>query len=374
MRHLFVTNDFPPKQGGIESYLLTLASGFDPGDVVVVAPARKGWEEVDAPLPYAVVRLPGNYLHGRRSVGEKIARAAVEHEADVIHFLQTLPLGRLGRLVGKRAGRPVTVVAHGNEVIVPSKTPFVRQVTRRVLVSADLVFAVSEYTAEAVRRFTKGRARIGLLPPAVDVRRFSLGVSGARVREHYGLGSEFVVLFVGRLVKRKGAEILIRALGGMPRGVALVVGTGPEEAALRKVVAELGLQDRVVMAGQVDDETLPEYYAAADAFCMPVTGRFGGLDTEGFGIVYLEAAASGLASVAGAAGGSIEAVVHGETGLVIEEPNPGLVAEALRRLERDETLRTALGANGRLRAETEFAPEVMARRLEEQLGVKAPAS
>ncbi|HVE91662.1 MAG TPA: glycosyltransferase family 4 protein [Actinomycetota bacterium] len=365
MRHLFVTNDFPPKTGGIESYLVSLCSGFRPADVVVIAPARPGHQEVDESLLYRVVRVRGNYLRARRPLAKRIAEVASQQGIDAIHFLQTLPLGRLARRVKKSTGAFVSIFVHGSEVLVPGKAPLGASLVRRTLRSADVVFCVSRFTEGAVLRVAGEQTPTALLEPSVDVDRFSLDVSGSRVREEFRLGSRFVVLFVSRLVKRKGADILIRAMESMPRAVALVVGSGPEEKSLRELVKELDLGPRVLFAGRVPDDRLPEFYAAADVFCMPCNERYGGLDTEGFGIIYLEAAASGLACVAGRCGGTVEAVEDGVTGFVLEESTPDAVADALRTLESDEALRARLGAEGRQRAEDVFSPQAMARRFEE---------
>lgn len=375
MRHLFVTNDFPPKQGGIESYLVNLARGFDPDAIGVVAPARDGYEAVDAALPYRVHRVSGTYLRATRSVLTQIVEAAQAHEARAVHFLQALPLGRLAPAVRERTGAVVTIVAHGSgDIIVPSRAPLVRRSLRQALASADLVLAVSEFTRGRVEQLTRGQARLGLLPPSVDVERFSLAVTGARIRYRHELGTRFVVLFVSRLVKRKGADALIRAMPGVPRSALVIAGSGPEEQALRRLVDELDLGRRVTFAGQVPDDELPEYYAAADVFCMPATDRLGGLDTEGFGVVYLEAAAAGVPCIGGRAGGSAEAVLDGITGFVLSDPTPLAVAEALKAVEADETMRVLLGASGRQRVEREFAPKVLARRLEDQLtGLRAGA-
>lgn len=367
MRHLFVTNDFPPKTGGIESYLVALCSGFPSGDVVVIAPAREGHEEIDAALPYEVVRIGGRYIRAGGGSRQAVVEAVKRYEVDAVHFLNALPLGRIARHVRAATDKPVTVFAHGSEVLARARFPLLRRSLRRVLTSADLVFAVSRFTQDAVARITRDKARTAVLHPAVDVERFSLAVSGARVREAHRLGSRFTVLFVSRLVKRKGAEILIRSLPRIPKAHVLVVGSGPEAANLRRVAEDVDVADRVQFVGRVPDEMLPEYYAAADVFCMPCTDRYGGLDTEGFGIVYIEAAASGIPSVAGSCGGSVEAVVDGETGIVLPDPTPATVAEALARLGRSGSLRARMGAAGRERAEREFAPEVLAGRLEREL-------
>ena len=367
MKHLFVTNDFPPKTGGIESYLTALCEGFDPAAVTVIAPSREGHEAIDRGLPYTVVRAPGSYLRASRAVRQLVERVSLERDPDAIHFLQALPLGRLAKPVKDATRLPTTVVAHGSgDVLVPNRMPFVRRSLRNVLTDADVVFAVSAYTARAVDRISKGRTNIAILEPAVDVDRFSLDVSGSEVRERHGLGSRFVVLFVSRLVKRKGADTLVRAMQPLKDAVAVVVGTGPEEGSLKRAVLELELDDKVVFAGFVPDEQLPAYYAAADVFCMPCSDRFGGLETEGFGIVYTEAAAAGLPSVAGVCGGSVEAVRDGETGIVLRDPSPVDVAKALKRLQTDEALRIQMGAAARAFA-LSLRPERQAVKLEEAL-------
>jgi phosphatidylinositol alpha-1,6-mannosyltransferase len=368
LRHLFVTNDFPPKVGGIESYLTNLCMGFFPKDVVVVAPTREGWKDVDEELPYEVVRLPGSYLRATRRNYRAIVDAGDRFEADAVHFLAALPLGRLGPRIREATGLPFTVVAHGTgEILLPSRVPFARRALRKVLTTADVVFPVSEFTQAAVEQITKDEGHAVVVPPSVDVQRFSLDVSGAEVRARHGLGGSFVVLFVSRLVKRKGADVLIRALEEDSDVVALVVGAGPDRASLGRLAREVGVTSQVVFAGAVPDEELPGYYAAADCFCMPCSTRYGGLDTEGFGVVYLEAQASGLPCIAGRCGGSAEAVVHGETGVVLDEPTPQSVKRSIEVFLKDPALSARIGAAGRLRMEREFAPEVAAGRMEEAL-------
>jgi phosphatidyl-myo-inositol dimannoside synthase len=368
LRHLFVTNDFPPKLGGIESYLTNLCAGFDPADVAVVAPAREGHEDVDAALPYDVIRLDGTYLRGSKEVRVAITDAVRDLDVDAVHFLAALPLGRLGPRVRKDTGVPFTVVAHGTgEILLPARVPGVRQVLRRVLVGADVVFANSEFTRSAVDRITKGRASTALLPPTVDPVRFSLEVSGATVRSEYGLGSRFVVLFLSRLVKRKGADVVIRALAATEGTVGIIAGDGPERASLERLAREVGVTDRLIFTGLVADERLAEYYAASDVFCMPCTDRYGGLDTEGFGVVYIEAQATGLPVIAGRCGGSVEAVSDGVAGYVIDEPDPSEVAARITELRNDPGLCAKLGGAGRARVEAEFVPEVAASRLEDAI-------
>ncbi len=323
---------------------------------------------MDEELPYEVVRLPGSYLRATRRVYRGILDATERFEADVVHFLAALPLGRLGRRMRAATGLPYTVVAHGTgEILLPARVPFARRALRRVLTEADVVFPVSKFTQDAVEGITKGARNSVVVPPSIDIERFSLDVSGAEVRKEHLLAGDFVVLFVSRLVKRKGAGTLIRAVGEVDGVDALIVGTGSDRASLERLAREVGAEDRVVFAGFVSDDELPAYYAAADCFCMPCSSRYGGLDTEGFGVVYLEAQAAGLPCIAGDCGGSAEAVVHGETGLVLSEPTPETVGRALEQLRDDPALSARIGGAGRMRVERTFAPEVAAGRIEEAL-------
>jgi phosphatidylinositol alpha-1,6-mannosyltransferase len=272
----------------------------------------------------------------------------------------------LGARLRSETGKPFSVIAHGTgEILLPSRVPLARGALRKVLVGADVVFPVSRFTQAAVDKLTHGKANTWILNPTVDVDRFSLEVSGTAVREEYGLGGAFVVLFLSRLVKRKGADIAMRAVAAMPNAVLLIGGAGPERASLERLAAELELTDRVIFAGLVPEERMPEYYAAADVFCMPCTDRYGGLDTEGFGVVYLEAQASGIPCIAGRCGGSAEAVEDGVSGIVLDDPTPRRVAVALVELRKDRVLAAKLGGAGRSHAERRFAPAVAAARLEE---------
>jgi phosphatidylinositol alpha-1,6-mannosyltransferase len=251
--------------------------------------------------------------------------------------------------------------------LLPARLPFARRALRTTLSDADVVFTNSEFTRSCVARITKDKARTAMLYPCIDVERFSLDVSGASVRGTIPTGG-FVVLFCGRMVKRKGADVLLRAIAQVEGVFGLFVGEGPERKSLTSLARDLGIAKRTRFDGLVPDEALPSYYAAADAFCMPCTNRLRGLDTEGFGVVYLEAQASGLPCIAGRCGGSAEAVEDGVTGYVLDGPQPDAVASIISDLRNDPGLCALLGGNGRARMEDEFAPEQAAAALEAAIG------
>lgn len=367
MKHLFVTNDFAPKLGGIESYLSALLHGFDPADVVVVAPSRSGDEQTDDEFQFRVIRAPTRYLKGGDKELQIVLSAATDHHADAIHLMQTLPLGRLARKLKSKTNKFVSVFVYGSELIVPARLYPGRLAIRKVFQNVDRVFAISNFTRAAIAKVAPD-ANVSILEPVVDPKRFSPEISGASIRERLGLGSSFTVLFVSRLVKRKGAEIFVKALAQVPQVTGVIVGTGPEAARIREVASELNLAGRLILAGSVSDYSLPSWYAAADVFCMPCSNRYEGADTEGFGIVFLEAAATGLPCIAGVCGGSAEAVEDEKTGYVLSDPTEDSLAQYIERLRDDVTKRIEMGAAGRVRVERQFDPKVRAQQLEEVVG------
>jgi phosphatidylinositol alpha-1,6-mannosyltransferase len=229
--------------------------------------------------------------------------------------------------------------------------PGARQLLGRIAGGLDVVTYISEYTRARLAPALGDRARLAHLPPGVDVARFVPSLDGAPVRRRYGLGSAPVVVCVSRLVARKGQDVLVAAwpavLARHPTARLLLVGGGPAERSLRREIAARGLADSVVLTGAVPPDRLPEHYAAGDVFAMPCRTRRAGLDVEGLGMVYLEAAACGLPVVAGTSGGAPEAVDDGVTGHVVEPRSPAAVAAAVNALLADPERARAMGAAGR---------------------------
>jgi len=263
------------------------------------------------------------------------------------------------------AGTPYVVATHGTEywfALLPGTARALRRATSR----ASCVLAISRFTARTVRTVVPRHVPMTLAPPGVDVRRFRPDISGDEVRARHGLLDRPIVVCVSRLVRRKGQDVLIEAMETIrrraPGATLLVVGGGPDRERLERLAAAAPAGS-VVFAGEVSDEQLPAYHAAADVFAMPCRSRLGGLEVEGFGIVFLEAGATGKAVVAGDSGGAAEAVEDGETGLVVDGRRIGRVAEAVSGVLLDPMRAGALGDAGRARAEREFAWPVLAERV-----------
>jgi phosphatidylinositol alpha-1,6-mannosyltransferase len=360
---LLVTNDFPPKLGGIQSYLYELWRRLPPADATVFTTRHDGDAAWDAEQRFRVVRARERQFFPTRSLATRIDDLARDLGASVILLDPWMPLGQLGP---RLTAAPYVVVVHGAEVTVPGRLPGSRQLGARVLRGAAGIVAAGTYPAREAER-AAGRPLPGVvIPPGVDVERFRPLDDAARgaARREFGLDPERpLVLAVSRLVPRKGFDVLIDAVAGLPDVHLAIAGAGRDRHRLLRRAEARGIARRVRFLGRVpDDESFPRLYACADVFAMPCRDRWGGLEAEGFGIVFLEAAAAGIPSVAGRSGGSHEAVVDGETGLVVDGRALD-VRGALAALLADDQLRSKMGAAARARAVAECSYDTLAARL-----------
>lgn len=365
MPHLLVTNDYPPKLGGIQNYLWELWRRLPQDGFAVFTTPYAGDLEWDAAQSHRVIRAKQAFLAPIPSVRRQVQQAAAEIGADLILFDPAVPVGALGPGIG----RPFGVVLHGAEVTVPGRVPGTRALLARSLRGADLIISAGEYAANEARRAARRQLEAVVVPPGVDVDRFVPAdpASKRATRGRLGLPVDGnLVLSVSRLVPRKGMDRLIEAaarLRGRHRDlVVAIAGDGRDRGRLEKLIDRTGAPVRLL--GRVDDADLPDLFAAADIFAMLCRSRWGGLEQEGFGIVFVEAAAAGVPQVAGASGGAAEAVAEGETGLIVEEPDSvDAVSEALDRLLGDSALRTRMAAAARTRAIEQFSYDVLVARL-----------
>jgi phosphatidylinositol alpha-1,6-mannosyltransferase len=363
MTHLLVTNDFPPKVGGIQSYLWELWRRLDPSSFAVLTTPYPGAGEWDATQPFRVERTPERVLLPTRSLRDRIDALADDLGADLVVLDPALPLG----LVGPSLRHRYAVIVHGAEVTVPGRLPLSRQLLARVLRGADHVLAAGGYPAREAERAAGRRLPTTVVPPGVDIERFRplSPVERDAARRRLGLPEHSpVVVGVSRLVPRKGFDVLLRASARLadrhPGLVVAIAGAGRDRERLERVAASTGAPARFL--GRVSDEALPEVYGCADVAAMICRDRWAGLEQEGFGIVFLEAAACGVPSVAGASGGAAEAVVDGETGLVVRRPaDVDAVATALGRLLSDAGVQRSYGAAARRHAETHSYAVLAAR-------------
>lgn len=371
-RHLLVTNDYPPKTGGIQVYLRELWRRLEPERAVVLtATSDSNAKSFDASSEVLVERIRSKTLffpswHAKRAIEAAIAR----HQPDLVLLDPAWPLG----LLGPRLSVPYGVVVHGAEVTVPGRIPMIASSLRYVLKRAAVVICAGSYPESEVRRITAEYAPpIITVTPGVDTERFKPLDPSRReeVRQSFGLDEHaFLVSSYSRLVPRKGMDTLITAAAQLkakyPELRVAIGGSGRDEKRLRTLAKRLGAP--VTFLGRVPDDDLSEWLGASDLMVMDCRSRWLGLEQEGFGIVFVEAAAAGVAQIAGRSGGSHEAVQNGVTGFVVADSRSAdLLAKAIRALMVDDDRRLAFGRAARSTAVERFDWNTLAARLSVEL-------
>ena len=367
-RTLIVTNDFPPRRGGIQSFVHGLACSLPPGQVAVYAPAWEGAAEFDARQAFPVVRHPTSLMLPVPSVARRAARAVRDYGCDTVLFGAAAPLGLLAPSLRRAGARRAVALTHGHEAGWAA-LPGAQGLLRRIGDVVDVVTYLGEYFRVRLARALSGpaAARMVRLAPGVDVTAFRPGAGSAAVRERLGLGGRPVAVCVSRLVPRKGQDTLIRAWprrrASVGEAAQLLVGDGPYGARLHALARDYGVAGSVTFTGPVTPGELPAYYDCGDVFAMPCRTRRGGLDVEGLGIVYLEASAAGLPVVGGDSGGAPEAVLDGESGYAVPGRDVAAVARRVAELLGDPATARAMGEKGRAWVEREWAWEQVGARL-----------
>jgi phosphatidylinositol alpha-1,6-mannosyltransferase len=365
-RVLIVTNDFPPRQGGIQSFVYELASRLPAHDVAVYCSAHPGSAEFDAQLDFPVWRHPTGLLIPTPGARRRVLAAAAEFGTTAVWFGAAAPLALLTPALRAAGVRRAVATTHGHEVGW-AKLPLARQALRRIGNSVDVVTYLGEYTRRRLAGAFGPQAQLVQLTPGVDSKLFHPDADGRAVRSRYGLAGRPVIVCVSRLVPRKGQDTLIKALPvireQVPGAALLLVGKGPYEKELRALARQHGVAEDVVFAGGVDHAELPAHFAAGDVFAMPCRTRRFGMDVEGLGIVFLEASATGLPVVAGDSGGAPDAVLAGRTGSVVDGTDVRAVAGELVTLLQDRQLETRLGQAGREWVEKNWQWDSIADRL-----------
>ncbi|MBN0047287.1 glycosyltransferase family 4 protein [Streptomyces actuosus] len=372
---LIVTNDFPPRPGGIQAFLHNMALRLDPSGLVVYASTwKRGREGVaataafDAEQPFTVVRDRTTMLLPTPAATRRAVGLLREHGCTAVWFGAAAPLGLMAPALRGAGAERIVATTHGHEAGW-AQLPAARQLLRRIGETTDTITYLGEYTRSRIANVltTDAAARMVQLPPGVDEKTFHPASGGDEVRARLGLTDRPVVVCVSRLVRRKGQDTLIRAmpriLTAEPDTVLLIVGGGPYEKDLRRLARETGVAGSVRFTGPVPWSELPAHYGAGDVFAMPCRTRRGGLDVEGLGIVYLEASATGLPVVAGDSGGAPDAVLDGETGWVVRGGSAEETADRIVALLGDAELRSRMGERGRRWVEEKWRWGLLAEKL-----------
>jgi phosphatidylinositol alpha-1,6-mannosyltransferase len=366
-RTLIVTNDFPPRRGGIQSFVHALALRLPPGDLTVYAPKWEGDKEFDAAQPFEVVRHPTSLMIPEPSVARRATALVRAREADTVIFGAAAPLGLLAPALRRAGASRAVAITHGHEAGWAA-LPVARQMLRSIGDGTDVVTYLGEYfrTRIAAALSPRAAARMRRLAPGVDLEKFRPDPGRRQeFRSRLGLPDDQpVVVCVSRMVPRKGQDTLIKAWpevrAQVPGGVLLLVGDGPYAGKLR---ARAAGDDSIRFTGPVPGAELSGYYSAGDVFSMPCRTRRGGLDVEGLGIVYLEASATGLPVVGGDSGGAPDAILDGETGYVVGGRDCAALGSRLAELLADPDKARAMGDKGRAWTESDWSWDQVATRL-----------
>jgi phosphatidyl-myo-inositol dimannoside synthase len=364
-RTLLVTNDFPPRVGGIQRTLEALWDQLPPDRVSVFCPGWDGADAYDAERPYPIFRQPERFLWPSPGVAARARATIASTGAEVVLFGAAYPLAALGpRLAAE--GTPYLAAAHGFEYwlsIVPGAHGAMRYATSH---AARVPVMCSAFIARTVRTAVPSGVPVSVLYPGADLDRFRPDLPVRDLRDRHGMGARPLVVCVSRLVARKGQDVLIRAMPRIrervPDAALLIVGGGPYERRLRTMAAAAP-EGSVVFTGQVSEEELPRYYAAGDVFAMPCRSRLAGFEVEGWGNVFIEAAACGRPVVVGDSGGAPESLVDGVTGTLVDGGSVREVGDAVAALLADPARAHAMGAAGRARVERDHAWPAIAQRL-----------
>jgi len=352
---LFITNDFGPRAGGIETFVHGLIERLPKGSVIVYTSAQPNAAEFDAKwledFGVEVIRDHSKILLPTPSVIKSCQKIISNRKLSKVAFGAAAPLGVMARAMRRAGAQTIVALTHGHEVWwskVPPFTLAIRYMSRNL----DAIAYLGNYTKGEISKALRKSdvSKLVQIAPGIDVEHF-VPTDSSKLRAELGLTNKSVIISVGRLVHRKGQDKLIASLpaikAAVPNVHLVLVGVGPRQAYLEKLAVKLRVADCVTFIGRINYAELPKYICVGDIFAMPSRSRFFGLEVEGLGIVYLEASACGLPVVGGSSGGAPDAVLVGETGVVVDGTKTLEIAEACIELLNNPELCALIGANGR---------------------------
>ena len=353
-RTLVITNDFPPRPGGIQTFGYEIVRRFDPESVTVLTSDWEGAAEFDAAQDFKIVRANTQTLVPSKSTLSMAREIVVAENITRVLFGAAAPLGLLAAPLRKLGVTNIVGMTQGHETGW-AMTPGTRQALRKIGNDTDYLTYISEYTHKKIAKALSpsAAARMRRIVPGVDSTEFSPDnlSSGIQLRTELGWIDRPVIVCVSRLMARKGQDELIRALPMIQQTVAnaslIIVGDGPYRKDLERLVKKLGLENFVHLTGKVSQTELSKWYAAGDIFAMPCRTRMGGWDVEGLGIVFLEGSATGLPVIVGDSGGAVDAVIDGETGFLVDGTNTAEIADRIAYFFANPDVAKNMGEAGR---------------------------
>jgi len=372
---LFVTNDFGPRAGGIETFIIGLIERLPKSSIIVYTSAQDDSDAYDADwlsnFGVEVIRDKSKILLPTPRVNREVARIVRERSIKTIAFGAAAPLGWMSSTLRRAGAQRIVALTHGHEVWWAKVFPF-NLIMRRIGSTTDSLTYLGEFTRSAISKAltTQSADAMEKIAPGIDIEHFR-AVDATALRQSLGLTNKKVIVSVGRLVHRKGQDFLIESmpqiLKQVPDAHLLLVGQGPYREHLEKLVNKHSLRNSVSFIGRIQYKDLPGYICMGDIFAMPSRSRFAGLEVEGLGIVYLEASACGLPVIAGASGGAPDAVIEGVTGFVVDGTKTEQIAKRAIQLLLDEKLRISMGSAGRAWIEKEWRWQIWVGKFSELL-------
>ena len=371
---MLVTNDLGPQAGGIESFILGLLGELDGSDIVIYTSSEPGDQTFDRELRQKygveVIRDRAKILLPTPRVNRSVARVMKQYESEYVWFGAAAPLGWMAGHLRRRGAKRIVAITHGHEVWWSKVWPFTL-VMKAMSQKIDAFGYLGDFTKSAMSSAISTQLKMVRIAPGISINHFTPGPKSEELAKELDVFGKKVIVCVGRLVHRKGQDRLIEAmpdvLKKIPDAVLLIVGEGPRREALKKLVAEKDLENSVKIVGRLSYEQLPMVIRLGDIFAMPSRSRFFGLEVEGLGIVYLEASACGVPVIAGASGGAPDAVLPGETGLVVDGTDVEAISASIVCLLNDDELRSRMGKCGREWAVNEWSWEMWGKRFSKLL-------
>ncbi|MFM1909712.1 MAG: hypothetical protein RLZZ545_410 [Actinomycetota bacterium] len=353
---LCITNDFGPRAGGIETFVIGLIERLPKYSVIVYTSSQEGSAPFDArwreEFGVEVIRDHSRILLPTFRVGRNVQKLARERAITRVFFGAAAPLGLLSHGLRKVGVKKIVALTHGHEVWWAKLWPFNR-LMRRIGTGVDHLTYLGDFTRSVISKALSEEAKDSMvkIAPGIDTNHFAPQSESAQLKAELGLTGKKVLVSVGRLVHRKGQDTLVEALPlileEIPDAHLMFVGEGPRKKFMQQRAEKLGISSHITFIGRIQYQDLPKYICVGDIFAMPSRSRLAGLEVEGLGIVYLEASACGLPVLGGLSGGAPDAVIDGQTGLVVDGTSLRAVARAAVHLLHNEELALALGMRGR---------------------------
>ncbi len=353
---LCITNDFGPRAGGIETFVIGLIERLPHGSVIVYTSSQGDTAAYDGQwlsnFGVEVIRDRSKVLLPTPRVGRSVRALVRERGISKVFFGAAAPLGLLAKGLRRAGVRRIVALTHGHEVWWAKVFPFTLAI-RRIGKYVDTLTYLGSFTRNAIARSLSTRARESMvrIAPGIDTSHFAPSDSAEQLKKDLDLAGKRVIVSVGRLVHRKGQDTLVEALpeivSAFPDAHLLFVGVGPHLEHIHKRAIQLNVLQHISFVGRVQYSELPRFISVGEIFAMPSRSRLAGLEVEGLGIVYLEASACELPVIGGLSGGAPDAVLEGETGFAVDGLNPSAVAAGVIRLLEDPELAKAMGKRGR---------------------------